>query len=324
MQFILTLKELRARSRWVLPGVVVSLVLASAIVLHAPPFASSGPATWTANTQVLVDAHRSAVGDLNQGLDQLIPRATVYANLMTSDALVTLTGRSAGVPSPQISVAGPIGTNGKRQMHSAPAATGQPAYSLVLDSDITQPTIRIAAQAPTRRSAVALASGAATGLAAYVTHLEVAQQVAARHQVNIRQLGAPSVSKSTAGLPSLLAIPIFLAVLAAWCMLVLFVSRFVAAWREAPDLPAAHLGRRLYGDRIPAELVESDSGGYSASGEPDQLQARSPDQFQGRLLEPEGNRDTNGAGSVKTDGSAPTEGLKRALSRRSRSGQHPF
>jgi hypothetical protein len=232
MQFVLTMKELWRRRYWIIPGVVLAAAVAAFAVVQLPSFKSRQHTVWAANSAVLVDAHSSAVGDLNQGLGGLIPRATVYANVMTTQALVNIIGHASGIPSSEISVAGPIGTNGKRPAAGASAQGAN--YSLQLDTDITQPTIRITADAPTSKGAIALANGAATGLDTYVTQLEDAQQVTSKHRVDIRQLGSATDSPSTTGIAPALGVPIFLALAIAWCMFVLFVTRFAAAWRDAP------------------------------------------------------------------------------------------
>src|SRR6185437_4012739 len=163
------------------------------------------------------------------------PRASVYANLMTSQSLVKLIAKQAAIPSSQITVAGPIGTNGTRTVRGAPS--GVTSYSLQLDTDITQPTIRISATAPSAKAAAALANGSGAALNSYVTHLENAQQVTKKRRADIRQLGAATETRAQTGAAPILVVPIFLAIALLWCLLVLFVTRFVAAWRHAPELP---------------------------------------------------------------------------------------
>jgi hypothetical protein len=281
MELVSTLKELWRRRVLVSIGVIVAFLLALLAVFQVrrvfPPVLKSRQTTvWVANSQVLVDARRSAIGNLNQGLDPLVPRAGVYANLMTSPELVASIALASHLPASQISVTGPIGTNGQRPHHGASSTSPTaPRYSLQLDTDETQPLIRITAQAPTSHAAAALAIGAGTGLTSYVTRLENTQQVSDRHRVDLRQLGQPIPSAVASGLAPILLIPIYLVLLAAWCGLVLFVSRFIAAWRhspvpELPPDPWTETNPRAYDDdlsRYPPEPQPTPTGLYTGPGQ---------------------------------------------------------
>jgi hypothetical protein len=230
MEFVLSLKALWQRRLYVVPGLVLALLLALLVV------SPGRQRVWVASAQVLTDAQISAIGNLNQGFDPLVPRATVYANLMTSPALVQLISQAAHIPADVIAVTGPLGTNGQRAQHGATAvAPGGRKYTLRLDTDVTQPIIRITAQAPTSRSALALANGAAAGLTTYVTQFELAQAIPQRHRVDVRELGPAIESPSDSGITPLLFFPLFIGLSVVWCMLVLFASRFAHTWRNAPD-----------------------------------------------------------------------------------------
>jgi hypothetical protein len=241
MELVLSLKALWHRRRYVVAGLALSCLLALFVVFDVhvfpPNLKSRRHRVWVSTAQVLTDAERSAIGNLNQGFDPLVPRATVYANIMTSPALVQLIGQAARIPADEISVAGPIGTNGQRPQHGATAeAPGGVKYSLQLDTDETQPIIRITAKAPTSRSALALANAAAAGLTSYVTQYEVAQAVPQRNRIDIRELGPAIESPSDTGIEPIYFVPIYLVLSIACCMLVLFVHRFRQSWRAAPDV----------------------------------------------------------------------------------------
>lgn len=294
MQFVSSLKEMSRRRLWVAAGVILALMLAVLVVFQVhsifPPVLKSRVTTvWVANTQVLVDAQSSAIANLNQGLDPLVPRAGVYANLMTSEALVNAIAQAAKIPASEISVAGPIGTNGQRPQHGATSLAPQtpPGYSLQLNTDETQPLIRITAQAPTSQTAAALANGAATGLTTYVTQLETAQQVPPKHRVDLRQLGQPAPSATASGIAPALFIPIYIVLLTLWCMLVLFASRFAEAWRQDPpatrfadtwaqDPPAP--GFEAWSQDPPAGLWQDDWSQTDMPGYHDELSAHPPPQ----------------------------------------------
>jgi hypothetical protein len=240
MEFVLSLRALWQRRLWVALGIIPAVALAAFATFHVPSMQSREKKAWVANSVVLIDSQRSALGDLTQGLDPLTPRATVYANLMTSPTVVDQIGVAAAIPGDEIAVSGPVGSNGQRAQHGASVLfAGAARYTLSLDTDETQPLIRVTAHAPTRDDAIALAAAAGAGLDAYVTQIESGQGIPMRNRVEVRTLGAPTFGPTRSGLAPFYAAPIFVVVLIAWSILVLLVSRFREAWRAAGRDPRA-------------------------------------------------------------------------------------
>jgi hypothetical protein len=141
------------------------------------------------------------------------------------------------------------------QGRSARTANGRstvlrPRYTLQLNTDETQPLIRIVAQAPTSTAAIGLANGAATGLTSYVTELENSQGVSPTNRVFIRNLGEPTDAPSESGISPPLGIVIFFGLSIMWCALVLLVSRFRQTWRSV----AYPLAGGIY-ERAPSGLI---------------------------------------------------------------------
>jgi hypothetical protein len=231
MEFVLSLKALWARRIYVAVGLVLAAGVSMLLVVNG-----HRARVWVANSVVLVDSQPSAIGDINQGLGPLPPLASVYGNLMTSTAVVNRIGVAAGISGDEIAVAGPIATNGGRPQHGATVLLGgRAAYTLQIDTDQAQPLIRITARAPTSTAALALATGAGTGLASYVTSVENSEQVPPDHRIAVRGLGQPTEGSSQSGLKPMYAVLIFIALSIIWCMLVLFVSRFRQTWRLGTD-----------------------------------------------------------------------------------------
>jgi hypothetical protein len=231
MELVLALKALWDRRIYVGLGLLIAAGLTAVVIMH-----SRRETTWVANSEFIVDSQPSAIGDIAQDVNPMIYRATVYANLMTSSAVVDRIGTAAGIPGDEIAVTGPIGTTGQRLQHAASVLpAGGSGYSLQADTDLTQPLIRITARAPTSAAALALATGAATGVGSYVNQIDNSESVPARDRAELRGLGQPTVIPKTTGLKLPLAIGIFLGVSIFWCMLVLFASRFRQSWRLASD-----------------------------------------------------------------------------------------
>jgi hypothetical protein len=185
----------------------------------------------TASTQMLVDSPNSALSNASVDLTGYLARAGVFARLMTSGEALQYIGKAAGINGNLIAANGPVEINGSPTATHAPVAiTGgkdlpAPAtYELSFVQNPSLPTVDVYAQAPTTKQAIALANGAVTGFASFMTQLK-ANNVPAGDRVEVRQLGPatgavvdPSAGKS-------IAVLVFLGVLAIWCCLILFVSR---------------------------------------------------------------------------------------------------
>jgi hypothetical protein len=236
MELVLSLKTLWSRRILVAVGLVAAAALTLLITFQvrlAPPgLASRQQRAWVAEAVLLVDSQPSPIGDVNQGLGGLIPLATLDANLMTGSTIVNDIAAAAKIPSDEIAMSGPAGSGGGRSQHGATVpATGAARYLVQLDTDGTEPLIRITTKAPTSAAALALANGAGAGLASYVTSVENGERVAQTNRIAISNLGQPTARPSESGIRPVLGIPIFGALALAWCMLVLLASRFRQTWR---------------------------------------------------------------------------------------------
>ena len=227
---------------WVGVGVLLATVaaVASLTMFRSAVYSS-------ASTQMLVDSPQSALANAGTDLTGYLGRAAVFARLMTSAEALHYMGRAAGVPGNLIAATGPVEVNGSPDAaHSPIAVQGSrdvatsTNYKLQFIQNPQLPTIDVYAEAPTTNQAVALANGAVTGFAAYIDHLE-GGAVPVGKRIEIRGLGGatggvvdPGANKKIAGL-------IFVAVLALWCGLVLFVNNLLAQLRRARNTDEDHV-----------------------------------------------------------------------------------
>ena len=186
---------------------------------------------------MLVDSPDSALANANVDLTGYLARASVFARLMTSDEALQYIGKAAGINGNLIEANGPIEINGSPPVTHAPVhvaggkhRSAPGTYELSFVQNPSLPTVDVFAKAPTTAQAIALADGAVTGFANFVDQLN-ANKVSQGHRIEVRGLGQatgglvdPSASKE-------IAVLVFVAVLAAWCCLVLFVSRLRANLR---------------------------------------------------------------------------------------------
>jgi hypothetical protein len=245
MGFALSLRELSRHRRLLALGALIAAVAAvfSVYRLEGLTLKARSLQYSSASTQVLVDSQSSVLGNDSQAFEPLAARAVVYANFMTTPAVLNLIGKQVGLSGEQIYAAGPVNANEPR-VEQEPTAlkrnveiTGETKpYRLNFESQANVPTITINSQAPTTSQAVALANAAAVGMQRYVVSVETANTVPLHSRVVIRQLGPASgavvdgsISKSLAGMT-------FIAVFCLWCVLMLVAPRARAMWGESAIL----------------------------------------------------------------------------------------
>ena len=193
----------------------------------------------TASTQMLVDSPSSALANSGVDLTGYDARANVFARLMTSDEALRYIGQAAGIPGNLIAANGPIETNGSMAATHSPVQIrgGKdlpfPAtYKLSFVQNPDLPTVDVYAQAPTTAQAISLANGAVTGFANLIKELD-ASSVAPAKRIEVRQLGGATGGIVDSGASKKMTLLVFVAVLAIWCGMLLFVSRLRAQLRAA-------------------------------------------------------------------------------------------
>jgi hypothetical protein len=264
MEFALVLRELARRRRTVAIGVVVA-ALAAVLSVYRLDGLGLKPRSLqyaSATTQVLIDSKTSVLGNVSQSFEPLANRAVVYANFMTSPAVLDLIGQQVGLSGEQIYAAGPVSAAEPR-VEQEPTAlrrnveiTGETRpYRLNFESQGTLPTITINAQAPTTKQAIALANAAASGMQRYISDVEGSNSVPQGSRVAIRQLGPASGSVVDPGVRKSLAGLVFLVVLGLWCVMMIVVTRFRQSWTaSAPgSVPAGRAPAEAEADAEPAE-----------------------------------------------------------------------
>ncbi len=271
MEFVLILRELAGRWRIVAIGAAVALVVAVFSVYRLDGFGLKPRSLVhsSASTQVLVDSESSVLGNVEQSFEPLASRATVYANFMTSPAVLNVIAHRVGLSGEQLYAAGPVSLDEPR-VEQEPTAlkrnvqiTGETKpYRLGFESQTNLPTITINTQAPTTAKAVALANAAAVGMEEYVWGSENTNNVPAGSRVIVRQLGPahgavddPSIRKSMLAL-------VFVAILLLWCAAMLIVPRLRRVWRESAAVEGLVGGASASGDPAAAPA----NGAVSANG----------------------------------------------------------
>ena len=256
MELIHILRELSRRRRWVVAGVLVAIVVVIGIALR-----SHSTSQWTASDQMFIDSSKSAIPDVGQALDPLVPRAGIYAEIMISPAVLDLIGQAAGVPADQITATGAADSTGARPVHGATVLSSGGYQIQLADPSPDQPLIAVTAQASTGEKALALANGAALGLTRYLDGLAASENVPTKRRIGVRQLGQPSVGEVTGGSSKFLVLAIFVLFVVGWCGLIILAVRFAEGWRQsAGSVPHGPLPATEPTNGVPSNLSYQERG----------------------------------------------------------------
>jgi hypothetical protein len=152
--------------------------------------------TGAATVQLVVDSPQSALADLKQDPLPLVSRAQVFAQLMSSSAVLDAIAKAAGVPASDLTAEGPYSGAGQPLDVPTPSeargtqlvATNVP-YHLTFVPDTNIPLITASVQGPTPALAGKLANAVYPGIKAWLRTLQSSSAVPVSTRVTLRQLG---------------------------------------------------------------------------------------------------------------------------------------
>lgn len=206
----------------------------------------------TASVQVVVDTPDSAVLDLRQSTEDLVPlknRAVLIGTLMASAEVRGDIARRAGVPAERLQILvprtpqqpRPVAQSGaKKGPRDLLASTDQ--YRLDVQANPTVPLLNIDAQAPTAAAAQRLADAAVNGLGDFLRGVAVSENTPQDMQVRLRQLGAAKGKVINRGIRVQVALVVFALVFALSCAATVLVARVRRGWRLADVARAGGTG----------------------------------------------------------------------------------
>lgn len=203
----------------------------------------------SASADVLIDTPTSVVLDLRQqtnDIDALTNRAVLLGNVMASAPVLDYIGRRAGIPGSEIRATTPRTPNAPRPFQTAVtkrrardllASTDQ--YRLDVEVNPTVPVMKVYAQAPTARSAEALADGAVAGLRDYLARVAVTERIKPASQVRVHELGRAHGVVINGGVRLEAAALTFVFALAAAAAGMIFLARVRRGFGLAAEEPVA-------------------------------------------------------------------------------------
>jgi capsular polysaccharide biosynthesis protein len=231
------------RILWARKFAAIAIVVVAVAVAVAVRLSVSSVPTGAATVQILVDSPDSALANLSQETVPLTTRASVFAQVMTSAAVLEQIAKSAGVPANEITAEGPYSGAGQ----PLDAVTPSPArgnqliaqttkYKLTFVAQANEPVVTASVQGPNAAAAAAVARSIYPGVQRYVSSLQSQSGTPASHRVTIRQLGPPQAGPVNSSSRSTFMIAAFLGVL----VLGLLALIGIEGLRRRPDEAGAH------------------------------------------------------------------------------------
>jgi len=257
VDFAELLTQLWRRRLWMLAVLAFAFVISLVTVYHvslAPPgLKTKSIELGAAETQLIVDAPRSGIGDLTRDLDPLNARAQVLSQLMRSDPVVREIAKIMNVPPSVIEAqtdnsALNIPQNqlepGQAKRANQIASEGR-VYRLTFQAVPDQPTVSVFSQADTPAIATKLANAAVVATREWITSVQGRQLVPEGRRTVVTQLGSADSGFVNKGASRMFAVLIFIAIFAFGCVAILLVNRLLlmAAARRTAGPPAVE-GRR--------------------------------------------------------------------------------
>jgi capsular polysaccharide biosynthesis protein len=209
-----------ARILWARKFATIAVVIVAVVVAAAVRLTVSSVPTGAATVQILVDSPDSALANLSQETVPLTTRASVFAQVMTSAAVLEQIAQSAGVPAHEITAEGPYSGAGQPLdvVTPSPARGNQliaetTKYKLTFVAQANEPVVTASVQGPNAAAAAAVARSIYPGVQRYVASLQSQSGTPASHRVTIRQLGPPQAGPVNSGSRSTFMVAAFLGVL---------------------------------------------------------------------------------------------------------------
>jgi hypothetical protein len=248
------------RARRLLTGLVVLLAVGAALGVKAK---SKSVPTGTATVQLLVDSPQSALADLQQDPAPLASRASVFAQLMTSGAVLNAIAHAAGVPADQVTAQGPYSGSGQTLDVPTPSeargvqiVAAKPLYHLTFVAQTDLPIITASVEGPTPKSTGLLADNIFAGVQSWLAALQANGTIPANHRVTIRQLGDAQAGEVNSSSSTALAGVAAMAVLMLGLLFVVLLEKGFGGRKRDDEATRPRKGalrrKRDAGPKVPA------------------------------------------------------------------------
>jgi capsular polysaccharide biosynthesis protein len=205
------------RAHWIATSIVVVLAVLAGV---AARLTSHSVPTGVATTQILIDSPSSELANLNQDPTPLISRASVFAQVMTSDTVLQDIANAADLPVNQLTASGPYSGSGEvldavtpAEARSSQLVREKAPYRLTFVAQQNEPVITATVQGPTELEAARVANAVYAGTKAYVAAAQREGKTPNEHKVTLRQLGPAEAATVNSSTRTTLEVAAFLGVL---------------------------------------------------------------------------------------------------------------
>lgn len=267
MELVEILRTLWGRRIVVAVGAVVALLLALT-VLYKPtlPPESRTTTIGAGSTEILIDAPKSTLGDIQRDITSLVSRGGILSRFLVTDEAAQGIGRESGLPARDITVAGAkLSIDGVPDQSAANRAIrlgSSGRYLVQVQQGDDLPLLSIFTEAPTAAEARKLANGTAAALAKSVTDIQAETGVPEKRRLTIRQLGSARSGELTEKPSVVLAFVVFCLAFGAFCLALLAGPWVVMAFRGGAR-GAGPGGKPAYGQDL--VVLDDFSSGFPSS-----------------------------------------------------------
>lgn len=183
-------------------GAVAYALVAYHVQLRPLKLSDRSLSVGAASTSFLVDRRTSSFADGKSNVEPLLNRSRVYADLMTSDEILTDVAARLDIPRDQLTAQGPpteLSSSGIKntqdeslaQQRASQLVSESAPYRLGYDIDQLSPVVKVYASAPTAKEAGLLAAAPVAALRTYLSTEQRRDGFRKRRAVKLRVLGDP-------------------------------------------------------------------------------------------------------------------------------------
>lgn len=241
MELAHILRRLWLLKAWVIGAALLSLIAGGLSVykltsLLPPKLESRTLSFGTGRMQLLVDAPRSPLIDVNADVDAVALRARLYSSFARSTTVTEAIAKEVGIPADELYIANggrpTLVTQSRIAEQRANALLYEGSrYRLFISSEQDIPVLTLSGFAPDGEQAARLVSGAATAIIELVRKRADASQAPLQSRVILQPLGTPAGGTVNQGIGKMVAVIVTLVAFIVGCILILVGANVVSGLR---------------------------------------------------------------------------------------------
>ena len=236
-EIALILRRLVELKKWVLLVALVALFAGMATVVKLdklPHLERRSNTIGVASAEMLVDARRSVLGDLNSSVEPLATRTSILASISQSSPVVNLIAKKAGLPPGGLAVQAMATTTQTGAERSQGIVNELFTTRVVVRAQPSRPILSISAQAATPEQARVLATATTDALREYFRQFQDTTGATQQSYASLAQLKTLNISGGGAvssGTSLSKGVMVAFVIFGLGCLAVIFLSGLVTELR---------------------------------------------------------------------------------------------